>query len=157
MFGPFTSKAFRDGQLGYFRRSRGYWKGDLALAPRGTFHLSLIGDREAPDPLGLRLAKELQERFTILMPNIQRGLFEHYAPYKEAVAAGEETGSPCPSIANPEDVWPHVTPAHVLIEPLGGVPTIEIAFRVAWDVEHTVGARFQDWQFVELNGSVQSQ
>jgi hypothetical protein len=75
-------------------------------------------------------------------------------PYKEAVDAGEKTGSPCPSIASPEAVWPHVTPSHVLVELLTGVRTVETGFRVAWDEEHTVGARFQNWQFVEFNGSV---
>ena len=156
MFGLFKSEPFRDGQLGELRRSGGYWKGRLALAPCGTFRLSLAGSREAPDPVALGLAKELPDRFKALMPKIQGGLFEHYAPYKEAVDAGEQTGS-CPSIASPEAVWPHVTPAHLLIEPLEGVPTVEIAFRVAWDVEHTVAALFQNWQFIELNGSVRGQ
>ena len=157
MFGLFKSEPFRDGQLGELRRSGGYWKGSLVVAPCETFRLALAGSREAPDPIALGLAKELPDRFKSLMPKIQTGLFEHYAPYKEAVDAGEETGSPCPSVAGPEAVWPHVTPAHVLVEPLEGVPTVEIAFRVAWDKEHTVGARFQDWQFIELNGSVRGQ
>lgn len=157
MFGLFKSEPFRDGQLGELRRSGGYWKGNLVLAPCGAFRLSLVGSREAPNPVALRLAKELPDRFKGLMPDIQGGLFEHYAPYKEAVDAGEYTGSPCPNIASPEAVWPHVTPAPVLIELLEGVPTVEIAFRVAWDVEHTLGARFRDWQFTELNGSVRGQ
>jgi hypothetical protein len=89
-----------------------------------------------------------------LIPEIQRGLLEHYSPYKEAVDAGEETGSPCPEIARPEDLWAHVRAAHVLIETVRGLWTVEIAFRVAWDIEHTVAARFQDWKFVEFNGSV---
>jgi len=154
MFGLFKSKPFRDPQLGEFRRSGDYWKGSLIVAPCGTFRLALAGSREAPDPIALGLAKELPDRFKSLVPKIQTGLFEHYAPYKEAVDAGEESGSPCPSVASPETVWPYVTPAHVLVEPLEGVPTVEIAFKVGWDVEHTVGARFQNWQFVELNGSV---
>jgi hypothetical protein len=107
-----------------------------------------------PDPAALGLAKELPERFTSLVPTIRTGLFEHYAPYQEAIDAGEHLGSPCPNIASPDAVWPHVRPAHVLVESLEGMPTIEIAFQVAWDTEHTVGARFQDWQFIELNGSV---
>lgn len=157
MFGLFKSEPFRDRQLGEFRRSGGYWKGSLAVAPCGTFRLALAGNREAPGLIALGLAKELPGRFELLMPRIQTGLFEHYAPYKEAVDAGEETGSPCPSVASPESVWPYVAPAHVLVEPLGGVPTVEIAFRVAWDVEHTLGARLQNWQFIELNGSVRGQ
>lgn len=154
MFGLFRSEPFRDAQLGELRRSSGKWKGSLVVAPCGTFRLALGGSREAPDPIALRLAKELPDRFKSLMPEIQTGLFEHYAPYKEAVDAGEETHSPCPSVASPEAVWLHVTPAHVLVEPLNGKLMVEIAFTVAWDEEHTVGARFQDWDFIELNGSV---
>jgi hypothetical protein len=156
MFGVSKSEPFRDGQLGELRRSGGCWKGSLAVVPCGVFRLALAGSREAPDPVALGLAKELPDRFKSLMPKIQTGLFEHYAPYKEAVDAGEETGSPCPSVASPEAVWPHVTPAHVLVEPHKDVPMVEIAFRVAWDREHTVGARFQNWQFIELNGSVRT-
>jgi hypothetical protein len=157
MFGRFKSEPFRDGQLGELRRSRGCWKGSLVVAPCGTFRLALAGSREAPDPIALELTRELPHRFKSLMPKIQIGLSEHYAPYKEAVDAGEETGSPCPSVASPKAVWPNFTPAHVLVELIEGVPTFEIAFRVAWDVEHTVGARFQNWQFIELNGSVRGQ
>ena len=159
MFGLFRSEPVRDAQLGELRRSGGHWKGSLELAPCGTFRLSLAGSRKAPDSAALALAKELPGRFKALMPKIQGGLFDHHAPYKEAVDAGEQTGSPCPNIAGPEGVWTYVTPAHVLIEPirLGDSPTVEIAFRVEWDVEHTVAAMYRDWQFVELNGSVRGQ
>jgi hypothetical protein len=50
-----------------------------------------------------------------------------------------------------------LTPAHVLVEPLEGVQTVEIAFKVAWDLEHTLGAQFPNWQFIELHGSVRGQ
>jgi hypothetical protein len=154
MFGLFRSGPFHDAQLGELRRKGGYWKGGLIVAPCGTFRLALAGGRALPDPAALGLAKELPARFTSLVPTIQIGLFEHYAPYKEAVDAGEYADGPCPTIASPDAVWSHVRPAHVLVESLEGMPTIEIAFHVAWDAEHTVGARFQDWQFIELNGSV---
>ena len=159
MFGLFESKPFQDPQLGELRRSGGHWKGSVALPPLGTFRLSLAGSRNAPDATASGLARELPERLNDLMPKIQGGLFEHYAAYREAITAGEETGSPCPNIAGPEEVWPHVKPAHVLIEPFraGEVLTVEIAFRVEWDVEHTVAAMFRDWQFIELNGSVRGQ
>jgi hypothetical protein len=159
MFGLFKSEPVRDVQLGELRRSGGHWKGSLELAPCGTFRLSLAGSRKAPDSAALALAKELPGRFKTLMPKIEGGLFDHHAPYKEAVDAGEQTGSPCPNIVGPEGVWPYVTPAHVLIEPfaLGERPTVEIAFRVEWDVEHTVAAIYRDWQFIELNGSVRGQ
>jgi len=154
MFGLFKSEPFLDADLGELRRSGGYWRGDLELAPCGAFRLALTGSGKSPDPTALGLAKELRERFKSLMPEMQAGLFEHYTPYKEAVDAGEETGSPCPDIATAEAVWPHVTPAHVLVEPIQGVLTVEIAFRAAWDEEHTLGARFQNWKLIVLNGSV---
>ena len=154
VFGLFKPEPFRDEQLGEFRRSGRYWKGSLVVPPCGTFRLALDGNRKTPDLITLCLAKELPNRFKSLMPKIQIGLFEHYVPYKEAVDAGEETGSPCPSVLSPEAVWPHTTPVHVLVELSESVPTIEIGFKVAWDVEHTVGARYQNWQFIELNGSV---
>jgi hypothetical protein len=71
-------------------------------------------------------------------------LLEHYEPYLEAWAAGEEMpGEPPPNPANPESIWNYVKPAHVLIGPFGGIPTVEIAVMTAWDIEHTVAARFQ--------------
>jgi hypothetical protein len=51
-------------------------------------------------------------------------------------------------------VWGQVSPVRVLIERLGGVDTVEIAYRTAGDTEHTLGARFQGWALMELNGSV---
>ena len=154
MLGLLKAKPFWDEQIGELRRSGRYWKGSLVVEPCGTFRLALAGSRKMPDPIALGLAKELPNKFKSLMPKIQAGLFEHYVPYREAVDAGRQTGSPCPTVLSPEEVWPHVTPAHVLVEPLKAIPTVEIAFRVAWDIEHTVGARFQNWQFLELNGSV---
>jgi hypothetical protein len=91
--------------------------------------LALAGSREAPAPVALALAKELPERFKSLMPMIQTGLFGHCTPHEEAADVGEETGSRCPSVASSDAVWPHVTPAHVLVESLEGVPTVELAFR----------------------------
>src|SRR5258707_13790178 len=117
MFGLFKSEPFRDGQLGEFRRSGGYWKGSLVVAPCGTFRLALAGSREAPDPVALGLAKELPDRFKSLMPKIQTGLFGHYTPYKEAVDACAENCSSVPRGSGPEAVLPHVTPAHGRVEP----------------------------------------
>ena len=51
-------------------------------------------------------------------------------------------------------MWGHISVVRVLIEPLDRVETVEIAYRTDWDTEHTLGARFQDWALIELNGSV---
>jgi hypothetical protein len=127
------------------------------LPPCGIFGLSLAGRHDEPDEAAMALAKELPPRFSSLLPSIETGLFEHYAPYREAFVAGEYPGDSCPQIKNAEGVWPYVTPEHVLIESFSAGLTVEIAFHVAWDEEHTVAARFRDWQFIELNGSVRSQ
>src|SRR5260370_12217355 len=138
MFGLFEPANFRDGQIGELRRSGKYWKGELTIAPCGRFRLALAGGRETPDATALELAKELPQLFESLAQSIQIGLFEHYEPYKETRDAAEDMGSPCPGIGSPEEVWPHVRPAHVLVEPLEGIATVEISFTVVWDIEHTV-------------------
>ena len=154
MFGLFKSEPFRDPQIGELRRFGGYWKGSIALPPVETLRLALAGGRTSPDPLALQLAKELPGRVQALMPAIERGLFEHYLPYKEAIDAGEETGDSCPVIASADGVRRHAKPAHVLIEPLAGDWRVELAFETEWDIEHTVAAIFHNWKLVEFNGSV---
>src|SRR5262245_5793502 len=104
MFGLLKARPFRDAQLGELRRSGRHWKGGILLAPCGTFRLSLAGGREEPEPVAIQLAKELPGRISALMPSMQRGLFEHYEPYKQAIEAGEETGSPSLWIASADVV-----------------------------------------------------
>jgi hypothetical protein len=157
MFGWLASKPFVDPELGPVRRSGGHWKGSVVVEPCGTFRLTLPGGRHGPDPLALWLAKELSTRFLSLRSHVQNGLHDHYIPYKEAVEGGESPDPSCPDIERAEGVWAHVKPAHVLIEPLRDTYLVEVAFRTAWDVEHTVAAIFRDWQFVEFNGSVRGQ
>jgi len=125
------------------------------LTPPGKFHLLLVGERTAPNPLALDLARQLQDRFSALTSQIQHGLLGHYLPYKQAVEAGKFSSTLI--IANVGDIWRHVSPAHVLIEPLKGQWRVEVAFRTEWDIEHTVAAIFSEWRLVEFNGSVRNQ
>ena len=76
--------------------------------------------------------------------------------YAEAVAAGEVSPPPSspPRIDTPSSVWPHTTVEFVQVTPLGGSLTVEIGYRVAWDEEHTLGARLQGGRLLELCGSV---
>jgi hypothetical protein len=161
MFGIFKTATFEDGRLGVLTRSRGCWRGSITLGQHGMVELNLSGGRESPDAEGLALAHELPARYEALCPAIQASLFEHYEPYREeADSAGEHTElfELVSKIQHAEDVWPHVVAQWVRIESLQGAPqdgpTIEIAYRVAWDEEHTVGARIQDWRLWELCGSV---
>ena len=156
MFGLFTAKPFADETLGTLTRRGPCWTGEVHLAGHGPVELRLSGDRKGPDTASLALARELPGRYPSSRREIGNALFEHYAPYAEAHAQGEtsELEAPFPPITRAEEVWSHVDPAHVLIEPLEGTPTVEVAYRVGWDAEHTVAARLQGWRFVELCGSV---
>ena len=160
MFGLFKTATFEDDRLGLLTRSRRHWRGSIALGRHGKTELSLSGGRDSPDSVSLALARELTARYGALLPQVQASLFEHYEPYGDADSAGDlrERSEPFPKIERAEDVWPHVFAEWVRIEPIQGSPqdgpTIEIAYRVTWDEEHTVGARIQDWKLWELCGSV---
>ena len=155
MFGLFKSVAFSDPLLGELVRSRGAWRGTLQL-DSGPTKLVLTGPRATPDPAALAAARELKHQLPSWRSAIQTALFEHYAPYAQAVEEGEypETDASFPTIVVPNDVWQHVCLTFISIAPLGGVMTTELGYLTAWDEEHTLGARFVDGSFVELNGSV---
>jgi hypothetical protein len=156
MFGFFKSAATVDPQLGELRRSRGAWRGMIKLDAGGSVPLVLSGGRAAPDAEALRSARAVSASYESWRPAIAQQLFDHYAPYAEAVAAGElAPPSPAlPPLDTPSSVWPHATLEFVQVTPLDGVLTVEIGYRVAWDEEHTLGARFRDGKLLELCGSV---
>ena len=151
----FFARHHDDSELGRLTRGWGCWRGTMVLGAGPAVPLVLPGWGTAPDPLRVSLARGLPARYAGLRPAIGEALFEHYAPYADAVAAGEEDpGTDLPRLSGPDEVWAHVTVVRVSIERQGGVETIEIACRVSWDREHTLGARIQGWSLVELNGSV---
>jgi len=145
---------YRDPVLGNLVRSKGYWRGAISLGSETGVPLLLAGPRAAPDETRLGLARELGQRYAALRPAIEGALFEHYEPYSDAESGEEADRGEILRLSRPDQVWGHVSPVRVLIERLGGVETVEIAYRTAWDTEHTVGARFQGWALMELNGSV---
>jgi uncharacterized protein DUF6985 len=156
MFGLFKSAPFVDPQLGEFHRSRGAWRGALALDGSALVPLVLSGGRAAPDGDALRIARSIPSEYASWRPMIELELFEHYSPYAEAVAAGEVSPPPSifPRIDTPSSVWPHTTIEYVQVSPLSGDLTVEIGYRVVWDEEHTLGARFRGGRLLELCGSV---
>jgi hypothetical protein len=160
MLGLFKTAPYHDEVLGDLKRSGRHWKGSLFLGPYGIVELIVSGRRSRPDSASLALARGLPEKYEALRPVIQASLFEHYEPGREAVEEGAfpQHVKPFPKIANSEAIWPYVKIALVRIEPLltAGemVDTIEVAYKVEWDEEHTLGARIQEWRLVELSGSV---
>ena len=155
MFDLFKSGPFTDPELGELRRSRGAWRGTVQVEGRPV-PLVIAGARKAPDPEALQLARSVAGAYPGWKPAIAAAMLEHYAPYAEAVAAGEEEAPSggLPDIADPDAVWFHVSTEFVQVHQLDRHPTIEIGYRVSWDEEHTLGAQIRDGQVIGLNGSV---
>ena len=156
MFGLFESPPFRDPVLGELKRSRGYWRGSLALAADQSLPLALCGSRKQPDPQAVALALAIPAAFDGWRAPMEHALFEHYGPYAESIATEEPESSTetLPTIHTSSHVWPHVTFQFISVTPLANVLTVELGLAVAWDEEHTLGARFQAGKLFELNGSV---
>lgn len=155
MFGLFKSPPLSDPQLGELARSRGYWRGVIALASK-TVPLAIAGTRTGPDASALVTAREVAVHYASWRPSIEAALFEHYGPYAEALAAGDlpPPSEPLPNIVEASQVWPYVSLAFVCVSPLAGVLTLELGYTALWDEEHTLGARFQNGKFLELCGSI---
>ncbi|HSV68908.1 MAG TPA: hypothetical protein VLI72_02260, partial [Methylibium sp.] len=121
MFGLFKSPSFRDPRLGDLVRSRGHWRGSLVLADGTGVPLALAGTRAEPDAQAVAAAAALPAQLASLRPTIETALFEHYAPYAEAVGMGDlsPSGEAFPRINEPRQVWPHVSLVFVAVTPFG--------------------------------------
>ncbi len=156
LFSFLKPKPFIHPKLGTLEWSRGHWKGSLDVPSIGTTTIMLAGNRSGPEKTAAEYANQFSARYPSLLSVIEKALFEHYEPYQEAVKAGEfpESSDSFPDIKDPKAVWPHVKLEYVLIEPLSGVVTVEVVYTTSWDIEHTLGVRFENWKFLELCGSV---
>lgn len=128
----------------------------MALTAEQNLPLALCGNRKEPDPQAVTLARVIPESFKAWRAAIETALFEHYVPYAESMDTDESepsTGS-TPTISTSSQVWPHVSFEFVSVTPLGNTLAVELGVAVAWNEEHTLGARFQDGKFLELCGSV---
>jgi hypothetical protein len=156
MAGFFKSPSFDDAVLGRLERSRGLWRGTLAVGGVERAPLALFGSNREPDAAALATARQIAPSFNAWRPTIEQALFDHYAPYAEA-ASEEEASAPSaamPAIERPNQVWAHVSLQSVAVTKLSGVVTTELVYVAAWDDDHMLGARFQSGNFVELCGSV---
>ena len=149
------SLPFTDPVLGELRRSRGAWRGTIALQET-SIPLVLPGLWSAPDSRALHIAHCIPCEYAESRALIAAALFDHYSPYAEAVATGEleppEQG--LPRINHPDEVWPHTAVQFVAVSKLDRQLMIEVGYRVAWDEEHLLGALLRNGQLIELNGSV---
>ena len=154
MFGLLRSAPHVDPVLGELRRSRGAWRGTVALAGAGAVALVVAGPRRAPREDALALARDAPTLFENGRSAVAHAVLEHIAPYVEAIAAGELPDPALPRVATADDLWPHVSVLYVSVAPLDRRLVTEFGLAIPWDEEHTLGARFADGGFSELCGSV---
>ena len=154
MFGFLRPAVFVDPALGELKRSGGRWRGRIEMSGK-VVPFAVSGPRGHPDPEAVAAMAALPGVWAQNSGSVARALLDHLAPYREAVAAGEEAPSqPLPPADRPADIWATVDVRSVSVTPLAGKLTSEVALAATWDEEHTLGARFHGPVFVELNGSV---
>jgi hypothetical protein len=124
---------FEDPQLGPLTRRRGRWRGEVDLAG-GRVALAVVGPRRGPDPDALALARRAGDELDSARPEVELALADHHEPSGDEARAWRVE-------------WASVAP-------VDGVLTLELGLDVAWDEEHTLGARLREGLLVELNGSV---
>ncbi len=150
MLGLFKSDPYTDSELGTLTRSGGKWRGSVTLSGIGETPVALSGSRKQPDASSLNLARLLPAQYGSLIPDIQKGLFEHYEPYLQAHEEGDyRAGEPFPKLGNDPSLWEWVRLVGVTID----ADEIEVAYETDWDEEHTVGARIRNGKLIETNGS----
>jgi len=135
-------------EFGPLQYRRGRWRGTIALENGARIPLFIPGSRSGPQPEGVRLAEQASAWWTQARPEVERELYDHYA-----------AGSNDPSVAaiglrSSGEVWAHATPTSVEIKPFGSLDEMQVAIRVAWDEEHTLGALIRGATLVGLNGSI---
>ncbi|MEO6747749.1 MAG: hypothetical protein ABIS28_06290 [Caldimonas sp.] len=155
MFSFLKATPHTDPSLGVLVRSRGHWRGTLALRHGQPVPLAIAGSRIAPDPDALALARAVPAALPAWRPAIEAAVWAHIEPYLEAIAAGDE---PAPAGVAPatrtDALWPLITFTHLAAIPLDGRLAVELGLAIPWDEEHTLGARFHEGRLIELCGSV---
>lgn len=141
MFG--RTKPIDDPELGTLQRSRGAWRGTIHLAPHGEIALSVPGSRSQPDPEAVALARTIPSEYERCRDAIADALAEH-----RATTLGEND----PIEDDPVENEP--APSSAAVITLDRTSTIQLAYRVDWDDDHTLGACLRDGQLIELNGSI---
>jgi hypothetical protein len=126
----------------------GRWHGQIALENGERIALHVPGSRAGPHPEGLNSAEQASTWWTKARPEVEQELFAHYSAGRDA------TTDRILELRDPGEVWAHAVLTSVEIRPYRSLGELQVAIRVAWDDEHTLGALLRDAQLVELNGSI---
>jgi hypothetical protein len=164
MFELFKTVIIEDRHLGPLKRHGKRWQGSINLGGPTHVELDIEGTKVAPHPETLDCAYQLLDRLPTLIPAISKELFEHLEPYRDALLDPEDDfGSDFSDpdivakvrqIDTPERAWAATNIDGVEIGFDGANVILLIKMETLWDIEHTIGAYFENWDFRLLNGSV---
>ena len=135
-------------ELGPLQYKGGRWRGTIALAKGDRIPLLIPGSRAGPHPDGLKLAERVVAWWTEARPEVEHELYEHYSAGSDDPTVGSF------GLRNSGEVWLHAAPTSVEVKPFRSFNEIQVAIRVAWDEEHTLGALIRDASLAGLNGSI---
>lgn len=133
--------------FGPLQYARGRWRGTIALDGQ-KLALFVPGSRDGPAPDAVQIAERASTWWAAARPQLEAAIFEHYEGGRDAGIEG------VPALSAPVEVWPHVTLSSLQVRPYGARDEVEVALRVVWDEEHTLGALVRDGEFAGLNGSI---
>lgn len=155
MFGLFKTKDYQHPELGVFNWERGCWRGHFAPAGGAAVPLIIGGSRQGPDHAAFVHAIRLGEDIRQIESQLKQALFDHHLPYAEAFQRGRlrlEDG-PFPAMPDANQALALAEVEAVVIVELDDQLATEVCYRVPWDEEHTLGARFRGPRWIELCGS----
>jgi hypothetical protein len=155
MFGLFKTKDFQHPEFGVFSWDRGCWRGQCSLADGAPVPLIISGSRKGPDHAAFAHAARLGDDLQQVESKLKQALFEHHLPYAEALQRGDLTleSGPFPAVSDADQALALAEVDAVLILELDGELATEVCYRVPWDEEHILGARFRGPRWIELCGS----
>jgi len=135
-------------QFGQLRFAGGRWRGTVALENGARIPILIPGSRHGPQPEALEVAEHASAWWAKTRPDVERELFEHYS------AGREDENAVMIDLRKSGEVWSNVELSSVEIKPHRSLSEIQVAMRVTWDEEHTLGALIRDARLIELNGSI---
>lgn len=155
MFGIFKTDDFLHPSLGAFKWVRGCWRGETTLPGGKVAPLIVVGSRKGPNLEALEHAVDLHGNLQSIEPQLRQAMFDHFEPYAGALRDEDlkVKDSHFPSINNAAQALAFAEVEAIVVLELDGALATEVCYRVPWDEEHILGARFRGKNWIELCGS----
>jgi hypothetical protein len=144
-----------DKALGPIRYAWGRWTGDdAALFGHQHVRVRAPGTRQGLGAHVRPLLAQVAAAYPHLRGELLSELYSEFDSARESL--GDEIPEDIRSTTAPLALWPHVTLARVWVGAYGIPEDVELAYRLAWDVEHTRGLTIADGALKDYCGSVAS-